>query len=70
MTPEQLQAEWLKRNKPTICPSSTEVIQPHKGKLKPTHKPYVYDSYGRRIYENLDSRINLIQDETTFNYGA
>jgi hypothetical protein len=70
MTDEQMIANWLKTNKPTVIPLR-EPIESKPTKLLSTHTmPLIYDIWGARIYHNLDKpSYSAPQDETTRNYG-
>ena len=68
---QQLIDEWLKTNKPTVIITPEVKASPYSGKLMPTNSRAIeYDVWGKRIYHNVDKRINFVQDESTFNYGG
>ena len=70
---EQLQAEWLKHNKPKQYTEADLVYEPYQGKLQPTNpmtQPEICYKSKKRIYTYLN-KLSLTEsiDETTRNYG-
>lgn len=71
MTDKELVDQYL-ANGGTIkqLPSHKEVFEPYQGKLQKSHTKPVFNSYGERIYQNLDKTMNILPtDETMLNYG-
>lgn len=73
MTEEQLQAEWLKHNKPKQFAEADLVYEPYQGRLQPTNpmtEPEICYKSKKRIYTYLN-KLSLTEsiDETTRNYG-
>ena len=69
-TDQQLIDEYLaKGGTITVIPFVPDKYEPPTN-LIPTHQPYVYDRYGKRVYANLNKPIYSIeQDITKLNYG-
>ena len=70
---EQLQAEWLKTNKPKKFTEADLVYEPYQGKLQPTNpmtQPEIDYITKKRVYTYLN-KLSLTEsiDETTRNYG-
>ena len=70
---EQLQAEWLKINKPKQYAEADLVYKPYQGKLQltnPMTQPEICYKSRKRIYTYLN-KLSLTEsiDETTRNYG-
>jgi hypothetical protein len=69
MTDEELIEQYL-ANGGTITkhgPKEAEVVEPTK--LLPTGPAKQYDSWGKRIFNNLNRYTTIDQDPSTFNYG-
>lgn len=72
MTDQELQAEWLKHNQVTICPSAEPKFEPYAGKLEKTNHftPIKYNRNGEQVFQNLDKTpLSESLDETMRNYG-
>ena len=65
-TDDELRAEWT--GTITIVRDAEPVYKPAEHTV-PASTPFQYDSYGRRIFTNLDKRGSAVIDESTFNYG-
>ena len=82
MNHDQLIADWLKHNKPSVTidkpasrtPEEVEAALAHHRDLSAARKPLI-DDFNQRsnaYYNNplAKSIIDVTLDETTFNYGA